>query len=296
MLIIFLFFYLMYLIIGGYISAIISISLLLLLIIIYFIKNKIKSKIAYKKLNLTYDYARDIPNFLDVNDILFFKYNGFISKKHIKLMLMQLKIKGLINITKENNKLIIKKTNKDITTTKAEDYILSFIDGYEINSFSIRQYSKCIKEDLLKKQLANNKKDVPLFLFYLITSCTIFLIFAYIYVSKTLKSDINLDESIVYGFILMVLPNIPLYIIDKITENLNLKLTMKGYAYKYLIKAYKKFLKDFTLIDKLKNENYPLWEKHLLYAQALNVNLDYYKLPDIGIELLSQKEINDLLK
>lgn len=296
MLFIFIFFYFIYLIIGGYLSAIISVSLLLLLLIIIFIRNKIKSKRAYKKLNLTYDYARDIPNFLDVNDILFLKYNGFISKKHIKLMLMQLKIKGLINITKENNKLIIKKTNKDITTTKAEDYILSYIDGYESSSFSIRQYSKCIKEDILKKQLAVNKKDIPLFLFYLITSCTIFLIFSYVYFSKTLQTDISLDESIVYGFILMVFPNIPLYIIDKITENLNLRLTMKGYAYKYLIKAYKKFLKDFTLIDKLKNENYPLWEKHLLYAQALNVNLNYYKLPDIGIELLNQEEINKLLK
>ena len=61
-------------------------------------------------------------------------------------------------------------------------------------------------------------------------------------------------------------------------------------AYKYIIKAYKKFLKDFTRMNELKNSDYHLWEKHLLFAQALNINLDYNNLPDINMNILDNKE------
>jgi len=43
-------------------------------------------------------------------------------------------------------------------------------------------------------------------------------------------------------------------------------------------------------MNELKNSDYHLWEKHLLFAQALNINLDYNNLPDINMNILDNKE------
>ena len=43
-------------------------------------------------------------------------------------------------------------------------------------------------------------------------------------------------------------------------------------------------------MNELKSNDYPLWERHLLFAQALNINLDYNSLPDIKMNILDNKE------
>ena len=54
----------------------------------------------------------------------------------------------------------------------------------------------------------------------------------------------------------------------------------------------KQTIKDYYTkqMNELKNSDYHLWEKHLLFAQALNINLDYDNLPDINMNILDNKE------
>ena len=43
-------------------------------------------------------------------------------------------------------------------------------------------------------------------------------------------------------------------------------------------------------MNELNNRDYQKSHKHLLFAQALNINLDYNNLPDINMNILDNKE------
>ena len=234
-----------------------------------------------------FEYIREIPNYIDINDIMFLNHTSFWNKKNIKLIIMQLYLKGVLEIKIENGKTIIIKTDKKFMVSYAEKYICDYITSENKDNFNYVNYTNMVKKDVLIKGLAYDKNDLSLFKFYFLLSSLIFIIFTILY-CWVYQWDLN--RSIVLGFILLNFPSVFLSKIDKITKTLNLKFSDKGWAYKYIIKAYKKFLKDFTRMNDLKNSDYHLWEKHLLFAQALNINLDYNNLPDINMNILDNKE------
>ncbi len=280
-------YYMLYLIFGGLTSFLIGFSILILTILIIIIRSKIREKKAFQKLNFNFEYIREIPNYIDVNDIMFLNHTSFWNKKNIKLIIMQLYLKGVLEIKTENEKTIITKTDKKFMVSYAEKYICDYITSENKDNFNYVNYTNMVKKDVLIKDLAYDENDLSLFKFYFLLSSLIFIIFTILY-CWVYQWDLN--RSIVLGFILLNFPSVFLSQIDKITKILNLKFSDKGWAYKYIIKAYKKFLKDFTRMNELKNSDYHLWEKHLLFAQALNINLDYNNLPDINMNILDNKE------
>ena len=280
-------YYMLYLIFGGLTSFLIGFSILILTILIIIIRSKIREKKAFQKLNFNFEYIREIPNYIDVNDIIFLNHTSFWNKKNIKLIIMQLYLKGVLEIKTENEKTIITKTDKKFMVSYAEKYICDYITSENKDNFNYVNYTNMVKKDVLIKGLAYDKNDLSLFKFYFLLSSLIFIIFTILY-CWVYQWDLN--RSIVLGFILLNFPSVFLSQIDKITKTLNLKFSDKGWAYKYIIKSYKKFLKDFTRMNELKNNDYHLWEKHLLFAQALNINLDYNNLPDINMNILDNKE------
>ena len=280
-------YYMLYLIFGGLTSFLIGFSILILTILIIIIRSKIREKKAFQKLNFNFEYTREIPNYIDVNDIMFLNHTSFWNKKNIKLIIMQLYLKGVLEIKTENEKTIITKTDEKFMVSYAEKYICDYITSENKDNFNYVNYTNMVKKDVLIKGLAYDKNDLSLFKFYFLLSSLIFIIFTILY-CWVYQWDLN--RSIVLGFILLNFPSVFLSQIDKITKTLNLKFSDKGWAYKYIIKAYKKFLKDFTRMNELKNSDYHLWEKHLLFAQALNINLDYNNLPDINMNILDNKE------
>ena len=280
-------YYMLYLIFGGLTSFLIGFSILILTILIIIIRSKIREKKAFQKLNFNFEYIREIPNYIDVNDIMFLNHTSFWNKKNIKLIIMQLYLKGVLEIKTENDKTIITKSDENFMVSYAEKYICDYITSENKDNFNYVNYTNMVKKDVLIKGLAYDKNDLSLFKFYFLLSSLIFIIFTILY-CWVYQWDLN--RSIVLGFILLNFPSVFLSQIDKITKTLNLKFSDKGWAYKYIIKAYKKFLKDFTRMNELKNSDYHLWEKHLLFAQALNINLDYNNLPDINMNILDNKE------
>ena len=283
-------YYMLYLIFGGLTSFLIGFSILILTILIIIIRSKIREKKAFQKLNFNFEYIREIPNYIDVNDIMFLNHTSFWNKKNIKLIIMQLYLKGVLEIKTENGKTIITKTDKKIMVSYAEKYICDYITSEDKDNFNYVNYTNMVKKDILIKGLAYDKNDLSLFKFYFFFSSLVFLTFAILFFFGSIYKRLDLNDSVVLGFILLTFPSVVLSQIDKITKTLNLKLSDEGWAYKYIIKAYKKFLKDFTRMNELKNSDYHLWEKHLLFAQALNINLDYNNLPDINMNILDNKE------
>ena len=283
-------YYMLYLIFGGLTSFLIGFSILILTILIIIIRSKIREKKAFQKLNFNFEYIREIPNYIDVNDIMFLNHTSFWNKKNIKLIIMQLYLKGVLEIKTENGKTIITKTDKKIMVSYAEKYICDYITSEDKDNFNYVNYTNMVKKDILIKGLAYDKNDLSLFKFYFFFSSLVFLTFAILFFFGSIYKRLDLNDSVVLGFILLTFPSVVLSQIDKITKTLNLKLSDEGWAYKYIIKSYKKFLKDFTRMNELKNNDYHLWEKHLLFAQALNINLDYNNLPDINMNILDNKE------
>ena len=283
-------YYMLYLIFGGLTSFLIGFSILILTILIIIIRSKIREKEAFQKLNFNFEYIREIPNYIDINDIMFLNHTSFWNKKNIKLIIMQLYLKGVLEIKTENGKTIITKTDKKIMVSYAEKYICDYITSEDKDNFNYVNYTNMVKKDILIKGLAYDKNDLSLFKFYFFFSSLVFLTFAILFFFGSIYKRLDLNDSVVLGFILLTFPSVVLSQIDKITKTLNLKLSDEGWAYKYIIKSYKKFLKDFTRMNELKNNDYHLWEKHLLFAQALNINLDYNNLPDINMNILDNKE------
>lgn len=283
-------YYMLYLIFGGLTSFLIGFSILILTILIIIIRSKIREKEAFQKLNFNFEYIREIPNYIDINDIMFLNHTSFWNKKNIKLIIMQLYLKGVLEIKTENGKTIITKTDKKIMVSYAEKYICDYITSEDKDNFNYVNYTNMVKKDILIKGLAYDKNDLSLFKFYFFFSSLVFLTFAILFFFGSIYKRLDLNDSVVLGFILLTFPSVVLSQIDKITKTLNLKLSDEGWAYKYIIKSYKKFLKDFTRMNELKNSDYHLWEKHLLFAQALNINLDYNNLPDINMNILDNKE------
>lgn len=283
-------YYIFYLIFGGLVSFLIGFSVLAITILISIIRNKIREKKAFQKLNFNFEYIREIPNYIDVNDIMFLNHTSFWSHKNIKLIIMQLYLKGVLEIKTENNKTIITKSDEKFMVSYAEKYICDYITSEDKDNFNYVNYTNMVKKDVLSKGLAYDKNDLSLFKFYFFFSSLVFLTFAVLFFFGSMYEKLDLNDSVVLGFILLTFPSVVLSQIDKITKTLNLKLSDEGWAYKYIIKSYKKFLKDFTRMNELKNNDYHLWEKHLLFAQALNINLDYNSLPDINMNILDNKE------
>lgn len=283
-------YYMLYLIFGGLTSFLIGFSILILTILIIILRSKIREKKAFQKLNFNFEYIREIPNYIDVNDIMFLNHTSFWNKKNIKLIIMQLYLKGVLEIKIENGKTIITKSDKKIMVSYAEKYICDYITSEDKDNFNYVNYTNMVKKDILIKGLAYDKNDLSLFKFYFFFSSLVFLTFAILFFFGSIYKRLDLNDSVVLGFILLTFPSVVLSQIDKITKTLNLKLSDEGWAYKYIIKSYKKFLKDFTRMNELKNNDYHLWEKHLLFAQALNINLDYNNLPDINMNILDNKE------
>ena len=284
--IIFIGYYISYLVFGGLVSFLIGFSVLAVTILMATIRNRIREKKAFQKLNFNFEYIREIPNYIDVNDIMFLTHTSFWSSKNIKLIIMQLYLKGVIEIKNENDRTTITKSDKKFMVSYAEKYICDYITSENKDSFNYANYTNMVKKDILNKDLSYDENDLSLFKFYFFFSSLIFIVFAILY-CWVYRWDLNV--SVILGFILLNFPSVFLSQIDKITKTLNLKFSDKGWAYKYIINAYKKFLKDFTRMNELKNTDYHLWQKHLLFAQALNINLDYSNLPDINMNIFDDK-------
>ena len=284
--IIFIGYYISYLVFGGLVSFLIGFSVLAVTILMATIRNRIREKKAFQKLNFNFEYIREIPNYIDVNDIMFLTHTSFWSSKNIKLIIMQLYLKGVIEIKNENDRTTITKSDKKFMVSYAEKYICDYITSENKDIFNYANYTNMVKKDILNKDLSYDENDLSLFKFYFFFSSLIFIVFAILY-CWVYRWDLNV--SVILGFILLNFPSVFLSQIDKITKTLNLKFSDKGWAYKYIINAYKKFLKDFTRMNELKNTDYHLWQKHLLFAQALNINLDYSNLPDININIFDNK-------
>lgn len=284
--IIFVGYYISYLVFGGLVSFLIGFSVLAVTILMVTIRNRIREKKAFQKLNFDFEYIREIPNYIDVNDIMFLTHTNFWSSKNIKLIIMQLYLKGVIEIKNENDRTTITKSDKKFMVSYAEKYICDYITSENKDSFNYANYTNMVKKDILNKDLSYDENDLSLFKFYFFFSSLIFIVFAILY-CWVYRWDLNV--SVIVGFILLNFPSVFLSQIDKITKTLNLKFSDKGWAYKYIINAYKKFLKDFTRMNELKNTDYHLWQKHLLFAQALNINLDYSNLPDINMNIFDDK-------
>ncbi len=269
----------------------------LIFIIINLIIKKIRQIVAFKKLNYSYKYIRELPKDSSVCEISFLNKRNMNLKKDIKLTILNLYAKGFIDLVKtEDNKVKFFKKNLEIPTKSSEFYIYDYLFSENKNDFSINKWKDAIEEELLYEEIITQKKILSTTLIFFLTYSAIFLTFAITYFLSVYKYNIEHEQDFVQAFLVSGLLIIPTYLYEKINKQINKELSKKGWAKKYLVNSFKNFLKDFSNIKEIQLEQYPLWREYLIFAQVLNLNVNYKKFPNIKMNILSSKEIKTLLE
>lgn len=268
---------------------------LIILMIFYLISKLIelkKEKANNKKLGFTHEYIRELPKLLTITEISFLDNKKLEIKKDLKTTILNLYYKGAIDIIESNGNVVFNKTNNNINLNYGEKYIYDYLFSENKNEFNIYNWQKEVQKEIFEDELALNKRDYNLTkLFFIFISIIFISLFAFIIVKTSQDETFVLDQNAPFKFLFIASIIIPIYLYENANKLFNLKLTIKGSAYKYNVRAFKKFLKEFTRIDEVKLKEYPLWKEYLIYAQTLGINVDYKKFPDVDMKLLDNKDI-----
>lgn len=227
-----------------------------------------------------YDYVRDVPNKYSPAFASLLLDQSIEHNKDVIATTLYLINHGYLK--EENGKISV----LDIQTDNLMEHELYLIEVYKKNlRFSPITWGEKILDDALKSGLVANKgdldeKDKKKLVINLIIPIVMF--FALFNVIDWLSSMDNLILNIIYVLIFMFLPilgfSIFIYVIVYSLSFISkrIKLTNQGLLEQEKIAKFKKFLNDFSNIEKRKTEELILWEDYLTFAVALGINNQVY--------------------
>ncbi len=227
-----------------------------------------------------YDYVRDVPNKYSPAFASLLLDQSIEHNKDVIATTLYLINHGYLK--EENGKISV----MDIKTDNLMEHEIYLIEVYKKNlRFSSITWGEKILDDALKSGLVANKgeldeKDKKKLVINLIIPIVMF--FALFNVIDWLSSMDNLILNIIYMLIFMFLPilgfSIFIYVIVYFLSFISkrIKLTNQGLLEQEKIAKFKKFLNDFSNIEKRKTEELILWEDYLTFAVALGINNKVY--------------------
>lgn len=266
------------------------------ILIIVYVKKTIKYKKYLKTLNkykptTELKYYRDLPDenstpgeAIKTIDVSLSEFTPTNFGKVFSATILDLALKGYIEISQEKNEKnkdvvkisILKESNGQLKSD--EEYILNFVK----NATNGKEYIT-LKE--LEKYIQNHPSKVESLLKNTHTKINNQLISEQI-IDKEQQEEYKKykNKQFGYGFtsiflfgftlILFVIPII-IFIIDavlcgKIAKKLNV-LTQKGIDMQEQWKGLKKYMEDFSMLDKREVPELVIWEKYLVYATAFGI-------------------------
>jgi len=227
-----------------------------------------------------YDYVRDVPNKYSPAFASLLLDQSIEHNKDVIATTLYLINHGYLK--EENGKISV----LDKQTDNLMEHEFYLIEVYKKNlRFSPITWGEKILDDALKSGLVANKgdldeKDKKKLVINLIIPIVMF--FALFNVINWLSSMDNLILNIIYVLIFMFLPilgfSIFIYVIVYSLSFISkrIKLTNQGLLEQEKIAKFKKFLNDFSNIEKRKTEELILWEDYLTFAVALGINNQVY--------------------
>lgn len=227
-----------------------------------------------------YDYVRDVPNKYSPAFASLLLDQSIEYNKDVIATTLYLINHGYLK--EENGKISV----MDIKTDNLMEHEIYLIEVYKKNlRFSPITWGEKILDDALKSGLVANKgeldeKDKKKLVINLAIPIAMF--FVLFNVIDWLSSMDNLILNIIYMLIFMFLPilgfSIFIYVIVYFLSFISkrIKLTNQGLLEQEKIAKFKKFLNDFSNIEKRKTEELILWEDYLTFAVALGINNKVY--------------------
>ncbi len=250
---------------------------------------KLHVKAIYKDLNIL---NRDID--VDYSPaMLSYLYNLKLEpKKDILATILNLYNKKVMTIKKvEGGYNFIPIQEADLSSLTEDEYYIycSFIEDKEnAKLFSFKYWEDIIKEEYKSYKFSENKKQQVNYKIYYTISIVIGVILTLLLKNKLLNlllgSNINqlgfetIAMSILFFIVITVIGMIPIYFIyDTILyiKQLLKKLNNKGKEEIVKWIKFKKFIKEYTLLEDRKIEEVVIYEKYIPYAMVLNVNKEY---------------------
>lgn len=259
------------------------------------IKKYYNKKLSSDDFNKNVDYYREILKDYSV-DLLLYIDNFKINYPNVLIaMLLQLKLKGIIDIY--DNKIQVNNTINLSDLSSTEKYILNNIINNKLVINNYNEYNQLIFEEglkrnlLVKKETSNNLFSVPNVIYLFVLLCyLLFITNNYsIYTTNdgfSFISSTNFELSFIFSMIVMVFSFItPIFLISfpiitriktaiynnaiqnepyfrtKEAENINKKL-----------EGLKRFLKDFSALDERESKELMLWDEYLIYSVLFGHN------------------------
>ena len=267
-----------------------------LILIIVYMKKTIKYKKYLKTLNkykptTELEYYRDLPDenstpgeAIKTIDVNLSEFTPTNFGKVFSATILDLALKGYIEISQEKNEInkdvvkisILKESNGQLKSD--EEYILDFVK----NTTNGNEYI-ILKE--LEKYIQNHPSKVENLLKNTNTKINNQLISEQImdkeqqeeykkYKNKQFGYEFTSIFLLGFTLILFVIP-VVIFIIDailcgKIAKKINV-LTQKGTDMQEQWKGLKKYMEDFSMLDKREVPELVIWEKYLVYATAFGI-------------------------
>lgn len=235
-------------------------------IIDYFMKRKYRKKEVY---------FRTIPEEL-TPCLASYIYNGKIQgKKEIFASMLDFFSKGIINISLKEHEYKCTPVENLRPYKKDEKYIYEYLtNSKQEKDMSLHTLEAIIREILLERDFLKEKNPILKWPFFIL-NVTLIIICA-------LAGSFKWIPLSWYGpsmafFVLFLFCIIYYYtkLIPNPSYRGHYKLTQKGREMQKKLLGFKKFMSDFSNIDKRKPKEIVLWKEYLVFAIALNVNLEY---------------------
>lgn len=272
----------------------------------YWIWNKIyktafnkkrKTKLSIEDFRKENDYYRDmIKNY---NAAVLSYVDDFVVRedRDVVLTLLNLKLKGVIELNDEKKSIIKKELNKELS--KSEKYVYEKIKNGKISEIYFPEFEACVKDDALNCELikdeikiVKNKKEKKKYkksiydVLYTIGAVLLVLALALMFLSIGTEEDSfirNLSNSItlisfsllgILCFIAVLFYLIfSLYQAKKTADDeLAYNRTKKGEELNAKIEGLRIFLKEYSMLEDRNLEEIEMWEYYLIYSIMFNQN------------------------
>lgn len=258
-------------------DAIFSITFGILVVLVILIESgvfvKIENKIIVKIFSLGCKMEREIPNEYSPIMISYLQNFTIEPNKDIIAMILNLVSKEAIQINEKDGKIDIKKTGKLVKLRNDERYIYNIIDTQYDSDQVGKELLEMIEKKAKYELLITNKSNHILLILSIILAIALDLYF-FVTTSEEILNHIAL--SVIMSICILALP---LCIFEELKID-KIGYIYKGYTNKGLrlqrkIMGFKKFLKNYSMIEKRDVEEVYLWERYLAYAMSLNINVKY---------------------
>lgn len=265
------------------IVTILELTIISFIYLIFFIKRiaaRKHSKDKLEKIDFKNDnYYRDIISKYSPG-VLSYIDDFKLEEKDIIATIMSLKLKNKIKILDDT--IEITSSNKE-NLDENEKYILKNISNNKLKNINMEEFEEIVIKDSINSKLLETSKDVKKkllkkvlkFVLILLILLGIFIVVFSIpsIVEFAVSNEImNLIECIIIAILMIPLLYFPLFIIpyfkSYMSENkLNPYIrTKKGKDINTNLEGLKKYIKEYSLLDKKGYKDIIIWENYLIYS------------------------------